>query len=253
MKADVMSLDGKKLKSVDLPVQFEEGYEPDLVNRAVLAIFSHNRQPYGLFTKAGQGVSAKLSRRRRDYKGSYGKGISRVPRKTLWRRGMQFGWVGAFAPGTTGGRRAHGPKASKIWDLEINTKERKKAIRSALSGLTSKDSKLVVVEDKFENIKNVKDAKKVLTDLGFIVETVKRKNVGKGRVRGRAFRYKKNALVVVTKNCSAVQALSNLAGYDTVDVKSLNASALTLSYGKPRECIFTEGAINTISKEKLFK
>ena len=151
MKVDVVGLDGKKLKSIDLPNQFSEDYEPDLVNRAVLVVFSHNRQPYGSFTKAGQGYSAKISRRRRDYKGAYGKGISRVPRKTMWRRGMQFGWVGALAPGTVGGRRAHAPKASKIWDLDINDKERRKAIRSAMNGVATK-TKLVVVEEKFETL-----------------------------------------------------------------------------------------------------
>ena len=250
MKADVFSLDGKKLKSVDLPEQFMENYEPDLINRAVLVVWSHNRQPYGTMPKAGQGYSAKLSRRRRDYKTAYGKGISRASRKTMWRRGMQFGWVGALSPGTRGGRRAHPPKASKIWDLKINDKERRKAIRSAMSGVAS--NKLVVVEDKFENLKTVKDVSVVLKSLGFNIDVVKRKRAGKGKNRGREFRYKKNALVVVGKNCDVVMALENIAGYDTIDVKSLNADALSLGYGVPRPCIFTEGALGLISKEKLF-
>ncbi len=251
MKVDVLSLDGNKIKSIDLPEQFLENYEPDLVNRAVLVIFSHNRQPYGTMPKAGQGYSAKLSRRRRDYKTAYGKGISRVPRKTMWRRGVQFGWVGALAPGTIGGRRAHPPKATKIWDLNINTKERKKAIRSALSGV-AQNNKLFIVDDKFEELKKAKDVKNVLKLLGFNVETVKRKRAGRGKSRGRAIRYKKNALVVVAKNNGIVKALSNLAGYDIVDVRSLNASLLSLGFGVPRQCIFTEGALNLLAKEKLF-
>ncbi|MBI2148112.1 50S ribosomal protein L4 [Candidatus Woesearchaeota archaeon] len=251
MKVDVLSLDGKKLKPIELPVQFNDDYEPDLVNRAVLVIFSHKRQPYGTMPKAGQGYSAKLSRRRRDYKGAYGKGISRVSRKTMWRRGMQFGWVGAISPGTVGGRRAHPPKSTKIWDQKINNKERKKAIRSAMSGVVQK-SKLLVVEDKFENLKKAKDVKNVLTILGFDTQAVKRKNSGKAKSRGRAIRYKKNPLVVVTKNCDVIKAISNLAGYDTIDVKSLNASLLSLGYGLPRPCIFTEGAINLLTNEKLF-
>ena len=172
MKADIFSLDGSKLKSIDLPEQFSEEYDPDLVNRAVLAIMGNNRQPYGTLPLAGQGYSAKLSRRRRDYKGAYGKGISRVPRKTMWRRGMQFGWVGALAPGTVGGRRAHPPKATKIWSLKINNKERKKAIRSALAGTASK-SKVVVLESKFEDLKLTKDVKKVIKSLGFSIEVIK--------------------------------------------------------------------------------
>lgn len=250
MKADVLSLDGTKLKSIDLPEQFNENYEPDLVNRAVLSIFSHGRQAYGTFPLAGQGYSAKISRRRRDYKGAYGKGISRVSRKTIWRRGGQFGWVGAIVPGTVGGRRAHPPKATKIWDLKINDKERRKAIRSALSGVAN--TKLVVVEDKFESLNKSKDVKKVLSSLGFETEAVKRKNPGRAKSRGRAVRFKKNALFVFAKNCSAVKAASNIAGCDTIDVKSLNAGLLSLGYGVPRPCIFTESALSLLAKEKLF-
>jgi len=251
MKADVFGLDGKKIKSIDLPEQFNEIYEPDLVNRAVLTIFSHNRQSYGTMPKAGQGYSAKLSRRRRDYKGSYGKGISRVSRKTTWRRGMQFGWVGAIVPGTVGGRRAHPPKATKIWDLKINNKERRKAIRSALSGVAS-IGKLYVVDEKFENVKKFKEVEKLFSGLGFETEAVKRKNPGRAKSRGRAIRYKKNALIVFTKSCPAVKAVANMPGCNSVDVKSLNAGVLSLGYGVPRPCIFTEGALNLLSKEKLF-
>ena len=70
--------------------------------------------------------SAKLSKRRRAYRGSYGFGISRTPRKILSKRGRRLGWVGAVAPNTVGGRRTHPPKAEKIWREEINTKERRK-------------------------------------------------------------------------------------------------------------------------------
>ena len=75
MKADVYSLDGEKVKSIELPDQFNESYEPDLIKRAILVIFSHDRQKYGAMARAGKEYSAKLSKRRRDYKGSYGKGI----------------------------------------------------------------------------------------------------------------------------------------------------------------------------------
>ncbi len=251
MKADVIGLDGKKLKSIELPDQFNDDYEPVLLNRAVLSIFSHGRQPYGAMPLAGQGYSGKLSRRRRDYKGSYGKGISRVPRKTMWRRGMQFGWVGTIAPGTVGGRKAVPPRATKIWDKKINDKERRKAIRSALSGVVQK-SKLVVVEDKFETLQKVKDVKKVLSSLGFETEAVKRKNPGRAKAKGNATRFKKNALIIFTKNCPAVKAVSNIPGCDTIDVKSLNADLLSLGFGMPRPCIFTEGALSLLSKEKLF-
>lgn len=251
MKVDVVSLDGKKLRSVDLPKQFSEDYEPNIIKRAILAIFSHKRQPYGAMPRAGKTYSAKLSRRRRDYKGAYGKSMSRIPRKTMWRRGTQFSWVGAWSPGTVGGRKAHPPKAEKKWNLKINIKERRKAIRSALSGI-AQSKKLVVIENQFEDIKLTKDVKKVMQTLKFDTEGVKRKRAGKGKVRGRRFRFKKNPLVVLTKNCKVVKALANLPGYDSIDVKSINANLLSLAHDNPRDCIFTEGALDILNKEKLF-
>ncbi len=251
MKIDVLNLEGKKLKTIELPEQFNEDYEPDLVKRAALVIQNNRRIPYGTMPLAGQGYSAKLSRRRRDFRGAYGKGISRVPRKTMWRRGTQFSWVGALAPGTKGGRRAHPPKASKVWTQKINHQERKKAIRSALSGLTLTNN-LSVVDNKFETLKNIKETKPVLMLLGLSTDAVKRKRAGRGKSRGRAVKYKMNALVIVSQYCNLVSAVKNLPGYDVVQVKNLNADKLLLGSNKLKKCLFTEAAIDKINKEKLF-
>ncbi len=249
MKKDLYNLNGEKTKTINLPEQFNEDYNFDLINRAILSLRSNSRQPYGVMPRAGMNYSAKLSRRRRDYKGAYGKGIARVPRKTMWRRGTQFMWVGALAPGTVGGRKAHPPKVSKIWNLKINKKERVKAIRSALNG-SAKES--IAVLDNFENISKTKESIKILELLGFKILSVKRKKSGRGKSRGRSFRYKKGTLVVVSKKCNLFQAISNIPGYDVVDVRSLNADLLTLGKDMPRKCIFTEGALNIMDKEKLF-
>ena len=252
MKLDVYTLEGTKSGSVELPEQFNEDYEPDLVKRAVLAVESHNRTPYGAMYMAGMGVSAKLSRRRRDYKGAYGKGISRAPRKTMWRRGMQFGWVGALAPGTKGGRRSHPAKPSKIFDQKINTKERKKAIRSALNGSAVKGL-ITIVEDKFETVKKSKDLLKVFDKIGIMHEKVERKIAGIGKSRGRTKRFKKNALIIVSKKCDVMSALKNLPGVDAVEVNRLNAKLLTLGHDTPRKCVWTKSALERVSKENLFR
>ena len=123
MKADVFSLEGAKTKSMDLPEQFTEEIRPDLIRRVFLAYMSHKRQVYGAFPEAGKRQVVNIPKRRRALKTSYGHGIARTPRKIVWHRGRQFGWLGAFSPNTPGGRRAHPPKPWEIYDLKINIKE----------------------------------------------------------------------------------------------------------------------------------
>ena len=106
--------------------------------------------------------------------------------------------------------------------------------------------------DKNVGESTVKEVEKVLIALNLEATSVKRVKPGRAKSRGRAVRYKKNPLVVVTKNCGVVKALGNIPGYDTIDIKSINAGLLTLRYGVPRPCIFTEGALEILNKERLF-
>ena len=260
MKADILDLEGKKIKSIDLPSQFYEEYRSDLINRAVLAIFSHKRHAYGAFERAGKLNSSKLSRRRHNYKGAYGLGISRVPRKTMWRRGTQFGWVGAFAPGMVGGRKAHPPKPGKIWEEKINRKERRKAIRSALAGtiireLNNNYDVPFVIENKFENLSKTNEVEKVFDALKLTqeMERSRKKTIrsGVGKLRGRKYRKRMGPLIVVSKDCKLMNAASNLAGVDIVQVNNLNAHLLTQGQS-PRLTLYTEDAIEKIKNENLF-
>jgi large subunit ribosomal protein L4e len=253
MKIDVLDLEGKKVKSIELPMQFNEDFEPHLIKRAVVAFLSKLRTPYGAYPEAGNRQTGKLSRRRRDYKGSYGKGISRVPRKILWRRGMQFGWAGATVSGTVGGRKAHSPKAEKIWAVKINKKEKSKAMRSLLAGLVE-NKKIVVAVSELENVKKTKDAKNVLLKLGFETElkrVEKRKvRAGKGTMRGRKYRNKVGPLMVTSKD---IKTYDNVAGCASAVVGSLNPSMIAQDNGDMRHVIFSEEALKIMSKEGLFR
>lgn len=255
MKADILSLDGKKLKSIDLPIQFNEDVSPSLIKRAVLALMSTLRHPYGASPVAGMRHSTKLSRRRKHFKGSYGKGISRVPRKTMSRRGTNFRWVGAQAPGMVGGRRAHPPKAEKIWGQKINRKEKQKALRSALA-MTVQSQKLFIVEDKLENIKKTKEIRLVLEKIGLqnelkrIEETGSR--AGKGKSRGRSRKVKIGPLFIFSSDCDAKKAVSNLQGCDSRNVKSLNTLALAQGQNNIRYVIFSEKSVEEMKKGGLY-
>lgn len=264
MKAKVMSLDGKAEKEIELPTQFDEEFRPDLIKRAVQVIQSRERQPYGAMEGAGMRAAASVSRRRRKYRGSYGKGIARVPRKILTRRGSQINWVGAFAPGTVSGRRAHPPKAWKIWGQEINAKERKKAIRCAIAATAMKavveqrgfSQVPIIVTKAIEHLSKAKDVVDSLEKLGLKAEleraSEKKVRSGKGKARGRKYRKKKGPLLVVSGKCTLQKAAAAIPGVDIAVVSSLNAQLLAPGTMPGRITVWSESAIEKMGKEKLF-
>lgn len=267
MKLPILDLTKKEIGQKELPKQFDEPFRPDMIRRAVLATQSAGRQPYGSDPEAGKRVSAKLSKRRRAYRGSYGHGISRVPRKILSRRGTRMNWVGAFAPGTVGGRRAHPPKASKIWQEKINKKERRAAIRSALAASVSKDivakrghkvpdNYPFIIENKVESLAKTKDVIKSFAALGLVKEmeraAAKKVRAGTGKSRGRKYKKKIGPLLVVSQKCKLVEAARNIPGTDVIEVGSLNATLLAPGTMPGRLTLFTEAAIDKIEKDKLF-
>lgn len=266
MKVKVLDLNGKEMKEIELPSQFNEELNPNLIKRAVLVIESKLRQAYGAMLTSGMRSSAKLSKRRRKYRGSYGHGISRVPRKIFWRRGTQFGWEAAFAPGVKGGRRAHPPKASRKWEEKINIKEKRKAIRSALSASVLKeyvgkrhvvpDNFPLIVENKIEDIKKTKDVKKALLKLGLEKEleriSIKKIRAGKGKNRGRKYKLKKGPLLIISKECSLEKGAKNLQGVEIVHVSDLSAKRLAPGCVPGRLIVWSEGAIEELRSKRLY-
>ncbi|MBI2574634.1 50S ribosomal protein L4 [Candidatus Woesearchaeota archaeon] len=268
MKLSIMGLDKTEKGSIELPQQFSEPVNRDLIKRAVLALQANKRQPYGAKPTAGKRQSAKISRRRRNYKGSYGMGISRVPRKTMSRSGRRFMWMGAFAPGTVGGRRAHPPKAEKIWAQKINKQENRKAIRSAIAATLNKELVAArghkapeaypfVLGSGAETIQKTKEAAKALAGIGFEDELIRasKKTIraGKGKMRGRRYVTKKGLLLVVAKSCELMKAARNLPGIEIVEVNRLNAELLAPGTAPGRMTLFTESAIERLGKERLFE
>jgi large subunit ribosomal protein L4e len=266
MKIPIFDKTGKETAKKELPSQFNEQIRPDLIYKAVLTVQANSRQPYGSNPDAGMNVSAKLSRRRRDYKGSYGIGIARSPRKIMSHRGTRFNWVGALAPNTVGGRRAHPPKADRIWDKKLNTKERRKALRSALSATVSKDIVTkrghilpkefpFILSNDIENIKKTKDVIELLYALGFKDELDRTKDKihrsGLGKNRGRPYKIKKSVLFVVSKKCALNKAAENVSGVDIVTPTHLNAELLAPGCAIGRLTLYTEGAVDEIAK--MFK
>jgi large subunit ribosomal protein L4e len=267
MKLKILDQTSAEKGSKDLPQVFSEAVRPDLIKRAVETLQSNARQRYGADPKAGKKSSAELSRRRRKYRGSYGHGISRVPRKIHSRNGTRFNWTGAFAPGTVGGRRAHPPKATKIWARKLNIKERRKAIRGAIAATVAKemvkerghmvpDNYPFIITDDFEKISKTKQVVDVLKKLGLGKElersSVKTYRAGRARLRGRKYRKRKGPLFVVSADCPLLKSAVNITGVDVVTVNALNAELLAPGTTPGRLTLFTQSALDKLDKEKLF-
>ncbi len=149
MKAEILSIEGKKIKEIELPSLFSEKIRHDIVQKTFEA--EKIIQPYAPDPEAGKKHSASgvIRHIRHKWRSHYGRGISRVPRKTMWRRGTQFYWIGAEVSGTRGGRRAHPPKiAHFLKDRKINKKEYNIALRSAISSTAKED----LIKNRYKRI-----------------------------------------------------------------------------------------------------
>lgn len=250
---------------MSLPVQFDERVRPDVVKRAVLSIQSRNRQAYGADPEAGLRHVTRWKQRNNAFRTKKGKGISRIPRKILLGRGQQFYSVGAESPNTRGGRRAHPPKAEKDFSENINDKERRKAIRSAISAtadeeLVSKkhdyDGELPLTAEGLSGIEKTSELEEELEELGLEdeLERVKEKKVrpGKGSNRGRKYRRKVGPLVVVAEDEGISQAAGNLPGVEVSVVDQLNAEKLAPGAEPGRLVVWSEKSLERLEDEGLF-
>ena len=270
MKANIEDTEGNKKGKIDLPVQFKENVRPDIIKKAVHTIQSRKRQPYGSDKRAGKKHVTYWSKRRRAYRSLMGSSYpsSRTPRKIMMRRGRQLFGPGGGAPQTPGGRRAHPPKSDKDFEKDINKKERRKAIRSAISA--SMDTEEVcerhnldeadlplIVDDSFEEIEKTQEVKDVFENLGIenAVEAAKERNIrpGKGKARGRKYKRKIGPLVVVGEDRGVGKAVRNIPGVDFCLVRNLNAELLAPGAQPGRLVVWTESAIQKMDDEDLFR
>lgn len=254
MKVQVFSLEGTPVGEIELPPVFATEPRPDLIRRAVLAAQSARIQPWGADEMAGKRTSAE----------TWGKGfgVSRVRRV----KGSKYpaAGMGAFAPHTVGGRRAHPPKVEKIIRERINKKERRLAIRSAIAA--TKDKKLVssrghiiehipelplVVSDDFEEMKKASEVKSVLQKLG-VWDDVERVNesrrvrAGRGKMRGRRYKQAVGPLVVISGDKGTCLGARNFPGLDVVRANRLNAELLAPGGVPGRLTVWTKGAIEKL-------
>lgn len=254
MKTQILDKTGKKVGDFDFSVSSD--VRDDIFKKAVLAEFSLFRQVKGADPEAGKKASINVSKRRKTFRTTYGRGGSRTPKKVMWARGSQFRFVGAFAGNTVGGRKAHAPNANKIIVKDINNKEWLKAIVTGFSASLDRNLVLAngqrvpesypfVLEDSIEQIEKTKDFADVLEKLGFADEmerTSERKiRAGRGTMRNRTYRTKRGPLVVVSSiEAPVVKSGRNVRGFDVVPASLLLASDFGMSEKPGRAVIFTK-------------
>jgi large subunit ribosomal protein L4e len=242
---NIYNLEGKVDRSVELPAVFMLEIRHDLVKRAVSASRANRRQAYGSGKRSGMRHSVRWSGK--------GQGVSRVPR-------IRGTMIGAQAPGTRGGRRAHPPRPEKIWAKKMNQKERTLARNSALSALCVAENVRgrghrfspimtlpLVVVDEIENTSTAKDALKVLDSLGVTEDVARSKEKtslrpGKGKMRGRPYRSPKSFLLVVNDMSRVRKGFGNIPGVDVTTPSGLNAEVLAPGGEVGRLTIFSAGA-----------
>lgn len=259
----VFSIDGKESGSIELPEVFNTPVNYQTLKKAFLAEDSERFQLKYTDPMAGKRKVARLTKRRRSYKTSYGRGLDRTPRKTLSKVGTNFYYVGAVAPNTVGGREAHPPQAEKRLVKGINKKEKRMAIKMGIAASAnikevSKFHNLgglkelpIVIDGNLETLKKTKDAIKLLSAIGLENELnrVLNKKIrsGKGKLRGRKYKRKLSLVIVTGNEEKPSKAFSNLntvvKSFKDLGVKDVSQA------GRPgRLIICTKSAIDSMRK-----
>lgn len=258
MKVNVIDKTGKKVSDVEIKVAGD--VRNDIFKKAVLAENSLFFQEKGSDSMAGKKQVINVSKRRKKLRSTYGRGGSRTPKKTMWSRGTQFRFVGAFAAGTVGGRRAHPPRAEKNIVKNINNKEWLKAMNTGIlasfsNELVTKNGQKVpanypfVFDMSVEDIVKTKNFKDFLVTVGFEAEmkrtSLKKVRAGKGTMRGRTYKVKRGPLVVLSSvEKPAFKAARNVLGFEVITADMLMVSDFGMSEIPGRAVLFTKDALD---------
>lgn len=251
----VYDLEGKPAGRTSLPNVFSTPVRTDLIRRAVIAQQTHRLQPKGRDPMAGKRTTAE----------SYGvgRGVARVPRT----KGERYAKAGAaaFAPSTVGGRITHPPAPEKKIRKNINRKERKLALQSAIAATAMKEivsarghavekvpSIPLVVSDSLSSISKTSEIKKAFVSLGLwqdIKRVINGRKPAPGSRRARRTREPKGPLIVVDEDKGIFKAARNIPGVEVAETKNLNPEILAPGTHHGRLTVWTESAIKKLNSE----
>ena len=258
MKAKLYSVTGEQKGEVELPKVFSAKINLSLIKKAVEAAQSSARQPYGADPLAGKRSSAHYHGKRHYRFTMMNREMSRQPR--IHGKVGHLGFTARVAPHAVKGRKAHPPKAEKIWEKKLNKKEEFAALRSALSASVVPDMikarghkfhSPIVFESAFEALdktSKVKSALEVLLKEEMKRCSVKKVRAGTGKTRGRKYRRKKGPVVLLPSNSPLVRFGRNIPGFDFVAVDNITVEHLAPGTQPGRLLVTTEGALSALEK-----
>jgi large subunit ribosomal protein L4e len=260
MKVPVYSLKGTEKGSLSVEKAFSKPVRTDLIRKVAGAEQAAMRQPYGTDPQAGMKSSATYRGRRGVKHSMMNREMARMKRiittRTLYMRAR-------IVPQAVKGRKAHPPKAEKVWTIKINKKERMAALLSAASATTRKEwverhghdlsyvkHVPLVVDDELQSVSVVKDFRQVLDNLGLAEEVArlagKKVRSGKGTMRGRRYKRKRGMLFVIAEDKGFVKAARNFPGVEICEVTNLGVEMLAPGTNPGRLCVWTESAVKKL-------
>ncbi len=243
---------GEIVKKMKLPWFFGFPIRKDLIRRAFLAAFTSRIQPQGRDPYAGKRTTARSF--------GVGLGIARVPRIPGIGRA-------AFINSAVGGMAAHPPRVEKRTKEEINKKEKRIALLSALASTSipemvrarghrfSVEHLPVILSNGVEDdILYTTNARELLKKIGLWEDVERSKKgtrirAGKGKMRGRRYKEPKSILFILSDASSNLAlAVRNLPGVDIMTPKTLNILLLAPGGVPGRLTVITENALEMLTK-----
>ena len=252
----VFSLSGEKAGETTLPAVMTAPLRPDIVQFVHTNMNKNNRQAYAVSIRAGKEVSAS----------SWGTGraVARIPR--VGGGGTSRSGQGAFGNMCRGGRMFAPTKTWRKWHKNINIKQKRYAVASALAAsavpaLVMARGHVVdevpeiplVLDSAVESTKKTSAAKDVLAAVGALDDVEKagdskKIRAGKGKMRNRRYTMRRGPLIIYAENDGIEHAFRNLPGVELCCVDRLNLLQLAPGGHMGRFCVWSQAALDALDK-----